>query len=833
MLKCKAQLVVIAVVVFIVAAARLHGQAPAIVDAAERRIAIEKLGVVGSALYVAAHPDDENTALLAYLAKGRKVRTAYLSLTRGDGGQNLIGTEQGDELAVIRTQELLAARRLDGAEQLFTRAVDFGYSKTPEETLRIWGKDAILADIVWVIRSFRPDVIISRFPANGDGGHGHHTASAILIEEAFRAAADPARFPEQLPLVGVWQAKRLVWNAWRRPGEQRSADAKPQVAIDLGGYDPVLGQSYTELAATVRSNHKSQGFGSAARRGPAPNYFEPVAGSPMAADLFEGVDLTWKRVANGESVGRLLAQAEAEYRDEDPAASVPALLKALAAIDALGNRDPLVPHKRAELLDVIRACAGLWLEAISAEPEAIPGSTLKVSVTAVHRSPLAAQLVRVELPFGAVAVLADKSLAGNEPATAEVTLTLPRELRYTQPYWLAGAPDGSTHAVPAQAMVGAASDLPALAARFVVRLGGQTLAYEVPVLYRSVDPVDGERYRDLAVVPAVTVNLEAPMLLFPSRAARTVRATARAHVAGAAATLELLAPDGWRVEPASTVLTFSKNGEEKALSLTVTPPAGETTTTLGVRVRTDRVEAAHALVRIEHAHIPPQILLPETTAKLVRVDVRAAGARVGYVMGTGDEIPAVLRQLGYEVTLLSDDQLDKDDLSRYGAIVTGARAYNTRERLAQAQPRLLDYVEKGGTLVVQYNNERGVVTDTLAPCALTLSRDRVTDEDALVTLLAAGHPLLTRPNTIGPRDFVGWVQERGLYYPSKWDAQLTPLLAMADPGEKPTQGALLVGSFGKGTYVYTGLAFFRQLPAGVPGAVRLFVNLLAGGAPRG
>jgi LmbE family N-acetylglucosaminyl deacetylase len=335
-------------------------------DAAERRIALEKLSVVGSALYVGAHPDDENTAVLAWLAKGRKVRAGYLSLTRGDGGQNLIGTEQGDTLGVIRTEELLAARRIDGAEQFFTRAVDFGYSKTPEETLRIWGHDVVLADVVWVIRSFRPDVIITRFPANGDGGHGHHTASAILAAEAFSAAADPKRFPEQLAYVKPWQAKRLLWNAWRRPGEERPPGAPPQLAVDLGTWDPLLGESYAELAAVSRSMHKSQGFGSSPRRGSVLNYFELVAGEPVSKDIFDGIDLSWKRVPGGEAVGGLLARAEAAYSDQDPAACVPALLETLAAMDRL-TPDPWVAVKRHEVLEVIAACTGLWMEAVAAE----------------------------------------------------------------------------------------------------------------------------------------------------------------------------------------------------------------------------------------------------------------------------------------------------------------------------------------------------------------------------------------------------------------------------------------------------------------------------------
>ena len=820
----------LAVVAVLIIAANAFAQPP-IEDSARCRIAMEKLAVVGSALYIGAHPDDENTAMLAWLAQGRKVRTAYLSLTRGDGGQNLIGTEQGDLLGVVRTEELLAARRIDGAEQFFTRAIDFGFSKNPEETLRFWGRDAVLSDIVWVIRSFRPDVIITRFPPNASGGHGHHTASAILAAEAFTAAADPKRFPDQLKYVAPWQAKRLMWNAWRRPGEGAPAGGPPEVTVDLGAYDPVLGESYSEIAAASRSMHKSQGFGSTPRRGTMPNTLQFVAGDPPKADLFDGIDLTWNRIPGGRAVGAILARAIAAYRGADPAASVPALLDALTALDRLAP-NPWVPVKREELLDEIAACSGLWLEAMSATATATPGGSVEVTAMALDRSRVPISLAGVTLPGGAAGGPV-RRLEPNVPETRVIAVKVAADAPYSQPYWLA-APHGiGLFTVTDQRLIGRPENPPAMTATFALRIGGRDLTYAVPVQHRWTDPVEGERLRDLAIVPAVTVNFAAPVLLVRDAAPLLLRAVARGNEAGAAAILRLTVPAGWRVAPESVPLEFKARGEERALRFTLTPPAGEGTGELAAALVIDHEEPARSLVEISHPHIPLQTLLPPAEVKLVRVNVALPVTRVGYVMGPGDELPEMLRQLGFEVVLLSDDDLESADLGSFGAIVTGVRAYNTRPALAQAEDRLLAYVRDGGTLVVQYNNSRGLVTDRIGPYPIKLSSERVTDETAPVTVLAPDSPLLTAPNAIDAADFNGWIQERGLYFAASWDPRYQAPLAMSDPGEKPLEGGLLFAGYGKGSFVETGLAFFRQLPAGVPGAIRLFVNLLAGGKPHG
>ncbi|HPC84134.1 MAG TPA: PIG-L family deacetylase [Thermoanaerobaculaceae bacterium] len=814
----------------VVAGASPSAGAGPLPHAGERRLALEKASVLGSVLYVAAHPDDENTAMLAYLARGRRLRTAYLSLTRGDGGQNLIGTEQGDALGAIRTQELLAARRVDGAEQFFTRAVDFGFSKTAEETLRIWGRDEILADVVWVIRSFRPDVIITRFPESGDGGHGHHTASAILAREAFEAAGDPRRFPEQLAHVAPWKPTRLLWNAWRQEGQPQSGAVR--LTVDLGTYDPLLGQAYTELAAIARTFHKSQGFGSSPRRGPVPNELELVAGTSAEKDLMEGVETSWRRLPGGEAVEAALARARAAYTDTAPHLAVPALLEAREALGLLAP-DPWIEVKRRELDALVQACAGLWLEARAAEPSVSPGSTLRVMATAINRSPLPLRLLRVAPSAGGVPLPADSALGANQPKLTELALAIPPDMPVTHPYWLAGVPRNGRHEVADPRLVGRPEAPPPLQVAFTIALGGSELELTVPVVHGATDPVNGERLRPVAIVPPVTATFTAPVHVFADSAPRPVRLRVRAHRADAVARLALRLPPGFTATPPALDVQFARLGEEKTVTFEVTAPASPTVGEIAAVVVGDSPTVARGAVFLDHPHIPPVLLLPPAVVRAVRVEATAGVRRIGYLPGAGDEVADVLRQLGLEVVTLDETSLDAPVLASLDAVVTGVRAANTREGLAAAMPALLRWVEGGGTLVMQYNTERGLDMRRFAPFPLRLSRDRVTDETAPVRFLVPEHPSLTTPNRLTGADFAGWVQERGLYFASEWDPAYTAPLGMADPGEKELAGALLVARHGKGTFVYTGLAFFRQLPAGNPGAIRLFLNLLGTGRKDG
>jgi LmbE family N-acetylglucosaminyl deacetylase len=802
-------------------------------NAAEIRLALAKLNVVGGVLYVAAHPDDENTAFLAWASREKLVDAGYLSMTRGDGGQNLIGTESGELMGLLRTQELLAARRLDGAKQFFSRAVDFGYSKGPEETLRIWGKEQVLADTVRVIRTFRPDVIVTRFPATGEGGHGHHTASAILAEEAFKAAGDPSRFPEQLDTLTPWQPKRLLWNVFRFGGDAPRKDVPGQITADLGAYNALLGRSYTEIAALSRSMHKSQGFGSAERRGTWLNDFKNIAGAPAEKDLFEGIDLSWKRIEGGEKIGLLLKGAEDSFDQRDPSAVVPTLVKAYALLNGRRGEgpkqmDPLLARKRRDIADAIRACLGLWIEAVASEPSAAPGASVKVATMILNRSSRPATLESVSVTY-AGAPGEGGALAPNVPLRREISLTFPGDIDTTQPYWLRERPGKGLFTVTDPSLIGLPENPPPLVARFTVRVDGVAIPFETSVVFRRTDPVKGEVYRPFVITPPVTATFDEKVYAFGTEKPKTVRVTLTSGAA-VSGVLRLKTEAGFSASPAEVPFAFTARGEEKPVAFTVTPPASAAAATVTAEAVVGGKVFSRGLVRVDYPHIPPQTLFPPAEAKVLRLEVKAPQAPVGYVMGSGDEVPEALRQMGYTVTLLSDDELENGDLSRYAAIVTGIRAYNTRPRLKQAQTRLLDYVEKGGTLVAQYNTTGNLVTEQLGPYPFKLSRDRVTVEEAPVRFVNPVSSLLTFPNRLTPTDFDGWVQERGLYFPGTWDPRYETVIETHDPGEGDKRGGLLFARHGKGAFVYTGYAFFRQLPAGIPGAYRLFVNLVSAGA---
>jgi LmbE family N-acetylglucosaminyl deacetylase len=839
------------------AAAPFGPERPA--PAGELLLKLRKLNVLGSVLYVAAHPDDENTAMIAAFAEGRLMRTAYLSVTRGDGGQNLIGSELGPALGLVRTHELLAARRIDGGEQMFTRAIDFGYSKTAAETFRVWGREEVLRDVVRAIRTFRPDVVLARFPENGDGGHGHHTASAILAREAFRAAGDATRFPEQIEEgLSAWRPRRLFWNGWRRDGKP----IEGSIPFEIGDYSPALGRSYTETAAESRSQHKSQGFGSSERRGRLANALILLEGDAVTSDPFEGIDTTWGRVPGGARVGQLLAEAERLFDAREPSRVLPKLLEAHSALRGLGA-DPWVEVKRRELLAAIRSASGLWLEAIAASPSATPGSAFRLNVTALVRAGAPANLARVVVPWGAGEGLpSGAELKLNEPVSGSASVPVPGDAEATQPHWLRARPSRGLYAAP-EPKDAIRPDGASLRVSFDVVMAGETLTYEEPVYFRRTDPVKGEEIRPFVVEPPVSVELEEGVLILPDHSPRVVKVTVRAaelpkdrsgpppltpsivasatgadgqageapppNVDGA---VRLSVPAGWRVEPAVRPFALAP-GAGATFEFTLRSPETPAVATIAAESATGGDSWSLTKRRIEYAHLPPLTYFERAEARAVHVDLARGRSRVGYVSGPGDEVPGVLRQMGYAVTLLSADDLLRGDLARFDAVVLGIRAANTRAELKDAMPRLFDWVEAGGTLVVQYNTSFEQVTDRLGPFPLKLGRDRVTDEESKVTLLAPEHPLLTTPNRIGPADFEGWVQERGLYFPATWDERYTPLLGMADPGEKELTGALLAARHGKGTYVYTGLSFFRQLPAGVPGAIRLFANLVSGGTPRG
>ncbi len=818
---------------------------------------------------IAAHPDDENTALLAYFARGRNLRTGYLSLTRGEGGQNLIGPEQGDLLGVIRTQELLAARKIDGAEQFFTSAIDFGFSKTAEETLAKWGREKILGDIVRVIRGFRPDVIVLRFSGTPRDGHGQHQASAILGKEAFQAAADPKRFPEQLQWVEAWRAARLVWNVFAfTPDQERAAEKlQNRVEVDAGEFDPVLGHSYGEIAGMSRSRHRSQGMGSPERRGSMKNYLVLVEGEPASHDVFDGIDVSWHRVPGGEQAGAILAQAAGSFEPRRPESTIPLLLEARKAL--AGIRDPIARSKLAEIDETIGLCAGLWLDANAARPYAAPGGSMQVTLTVLDRSHAPVKWIDAGLEGlpGLPRVEAQVALACNLPAVKTVAVPIPADFAYSQPYWLRAPRSGDTYTIEDPLLIGQAEGPAVLRVRFRLDVGSQEIELVRPVAYRYVDRVYGELTRPFEVAPAVSLKLPETAIVFPNAQARNIEISVKANTGKAAGQVRLEVPAGWKVSPAGREFQLSQAGEQAALVFQLTPPAaaseeppaqrslGRGSTSRDSlnpsgaatgRVRAtgemravavvDSKEISAAMVVIDYPHIPVQTVIPPAVSRLVRTDARTLAKNVGYMMGAGDEVPEALRQLECDVTLLTADDLARGDVTRFDAIVTGVRAYNVRADLRANQQRLLDYVKNGGTLVVQYNVLEGgfgggdpTLLSHIGPYPIRVGRERVSVEEAPVSFPDPRHPVLQRPNRITERDFEGWVQERGLYFASEWAPEYQELLESHDPGEQPLRGGTLYAKYGRGAYIFTAYSWFRQLPAGVTGAYRVFANFISAG----
>ncbi len=813
------------------AAALAEPRAPS--GSGETRRAIERLRTLGSVLMIAAHPDDENTALLAYFAKGRNLRTGYLSLTRGEGGQNLIGSEQGELMGLIRTQELLMARRIDGAEQFFTRVIDFGFTKTVDETLAKWGGEEALGDVVRVIRRFQPDVVVLRFSGTPRDGHGQHQASAMLGRQAFLAASDPARFPTQQ--LAPWKAKRLLYNmpGFTRQMQEEAAKTADKIELDVGEFDPLSGFSYGEIAGMSRSLHRSQAMGAPERKGSMRDFLRVIEGEPARDGPFDGIETTWNRVAGGEAVEEALAQAARSFDAARPQASVPALIEARRRMASL--KGPWPEAKLREADEAIAQAAGLALEAVAPRATFAPGASVELRATAIARARgVEASVVSVSIGTGRGE---GSALEYNKPATWTLRAAAPA--RYSQPFWLEKPLKGARYDIADPARIGAADDAPPWTAEFALKVAGQDLRVWRPVIHRYVEAARGELARMPVVAPPVAVEFAERALVFPSIDSREVTVQVRANRAGASGELAIEAPAGWSVAPASAKFALEDDGEVAALKFRVTPPAAASVASLAASAKIDGVIVRHGMRTIEYDHIPPRTVFPEAVAKVVRTGARVLARNVGYVMGAGDDVPRSLRQLGCEVTLLGADDLASGDLSRFDAIVTGVRAYNTRKDLRANQQRLFDWVSKGGTLVVQYNVPPGgfmggdpALLSKIGPYPLKTGSGRITVEEAAMRPLKPDHPLLQAPNRIEPADYEGWIQERGLYFASDFDPRYEAIWEMSDPGEKPQQGGTLYTRHGEGVYVFTPLAWFRQLPAGVPGAYRIFANILSAGKVR-
>ncbi|MBF6608319.1 MAG: PIG-L family deacetylase [Flavobacterium sp.] len=820
-------------VVFLIITYTTFAQQPTKPNAVEIYHNIQKLNFLGSVLYIAAHPDDENTRLISYMSNEIKARTAYLSLTRGDGGQNLIGTELGDLLGVIRTQELLEARKIDGGIQFFTRANDFGYSKNPDETLRLWDRDQVLSDIVYVIRKFRPDIIVNRFDHRSPGTtHGHHTSSAMLSKEAFDKSNLKTFLPEQFNLVTPWQPTRLFFNTshWFYGGKDKfdKADKSKLYRLPIGVYFPMTGKSNQEIASLSRSRHRSQGFGSTGTRGEDLDYLELIKGAAPATpdDLFEGIDTSWTRVTGGTEIGQVLTVVERDFDFKNPSASIPELLRAYNLIQSLED-----PHwkvvKTNEIKNIIAACAGLFLEAVAKEQDATPGTAIDIDIEAINRSNQPFVLESVSLLPGNREIVKKQMLGHNIAVNFSENLVLPNNLPYTQPYWLTEPAASGMYTVSDPKNIGLPDVIRNVKVRFNISILGHKLSFTNDVVYKYNDRVFGEVYRPFDIFPDVTLSISNKVVIFPTTVSQKVAVNVKALKDDLSGTIKLQLPSNWRTSPELIPFKIAKKDGVQIVTFEVTPPknAGEiiakATAQIGSRIF-DQEQ-----ITIDYPHITKQQVLKSAESKFIKLDIKTGGEKIAYIMGAGDEVNKSLSQMGYEVQTLEPWQISKEKLAEFDVVITGVRAYNTIQELADKQQLLLDFVHQGHTMIVQYNTAGDFVTTDFSPFPLEISRDRVTEEDAKVTFLEPDHKVLNFPNKITSADFQNWVQEQGLYYPDKWDPAFTPIISSHDRGEQPKKGALLIAKYGKGTYIYTGLSFFRELPQGVSGAFRLMANMIS------
>ena len=814
----------------------VSAQGPAKITSADIYLRLKKLNVLGTVLYVAAHPDDENSRLIAYMASERLYRTGYMSMTRGDGGQNLIGDEQGVDLGLIRTQEMLAARRVDGAEQFFSRAFDFGFSKSTQEALKTWDEQKILSDVVWVIRKFQPDVIITRFPPDSRAGHGHHSASAVLAHEAFTAAADPSQFPGQFKYgVKPWQAKRLLWNSFNFGGLNTTSE--DQMKIDVGGFNPILGKSYGELAAESRTNHKSQGAALTPARGESMDYFTLVAGDPAPHDPMEGVTTTWDRVPGGGKIAGMVDEVTRNFSLTAPEKSVPGLVAVYTAMLYLPD-GYWKTQKLKEVQQLIKDCSGLWMEAVVNSPYVAQGDPLPVTLVLNNR--LNADIVTVQIRVAASGTagiggraaefdtLWSHRLEGNKNFSFSKTILVPADEPVTQPYWLAEPMSPGHFNVSDQQLIGNPESAPAYEATFVLSVCGQGMVFMIPVQYKYTDAVKGERYEPLTVLPRYTARLDPALLLFTDKETKTFMAA----LTNRAITHHGIVPQDFTpVSDVRLTTTMPRDGIETGFHQWTAVPDGKT---MGVATAdlvyglNGRKDAALEQHTIAYDHIPRIDYFQPAMEKFVLTDLKTAGHRIGYIEGAGDKVPAALEQMGYEVVMLKERDIAGGNLGQFDAIIAGVRAYDVHPWLVARHDVLMQYVNQGGNLIVQYNRDAlGQVKSTIGPYPFAVGNLRVTDETAKVDFLLPEHKVLNVPNKITDKDFDGWIQERGIYFAGQTDTAYQAVLSMKDPGESELKGSLIVANYGKGTFVYTGLVFFRELPAGVPGAYRLMANIIA------
>ncbi|MCO5231066.1 MAG: PIG-L family deacetylase [Chitinophagales bacterium] len=792
---------------------------------------LQRLNTLGTVLYVAAHPDDENTRLLSWLVNEKKFRTAYVSLTRGDGGQNLLGTELGTSLGVIRTQELLAARKIDGAEQYFTRAYDFGFSKNPEETLEKWNKDSVLRDLVTLIRTIKPDVMICRFPHTGEGGHGHHTASAILARKAFQLAADPQyKLPSGLPF---WHVKSLFWNTFNFGSANTISES--QLKLEIGNFNPVLGKSYGEIASNSRSQHKSQGFGTASTRGELKEYFVQWYGDTVKNDLFENLNFSWSRIPRTQEIQSLVNQAIEKFQLARPNEVLPLLLKVKKKIDGLKmsrefnpEKDTWLKYKTDQLNQLIFQCAGIFATATVNTNELSYGDSVQIKVDGIQRSNLPVSIKNIILGNQIFSI--DSILTNNILNTFNYTITIPDNIPYSSPYWLDRDIKDNLFQPLKDRNGNQAYIYDDTLARIVLNIDGQDFQYDLPLNYRFVDPIRGEVYQQVVILPQITMQWSEPFSLHPNGDEGAVSLKVTAHSDMNKGHLLLKYPEDWNVQIVNGVeLPELNKGQTYDFVLNISNQ-GKTLSKdfLEASIEVDGQIFNQELTSIDYSHIPRQTILKPAHLALTSFPIITHFKRIGYLEGAGDMVAMSLKQLGYEIVQINEhnyNQLNWNDLE---AVVVGVRAYNTHKWLNDAYDKILEYVNSGGNLVVQYNtnNRLGPIIARMFPYDLEVTTSRVTVEEAPVTMLDKDSPILNYPNKITNEDFDAWIQERGIYFAGKRGDEWKSVIAMNDPNDTPKDGSLVYAPYGKGNIVYTGLSFFRELPSSVVGAFRLFVNLI-------
>lgn len=809
-----------------------YGQAPSKWNSCDIYTGIEKLNFLGSVLYMAAHPDDENTRLIAHLSNERKARTAYLSLTRGDGGQNLVGTELQELLGVLRTQELLMARSIDGGEQFFTRATDFGYSKHPDETLRIWNKDKVLSDVVRTIRRFRPDVIVNRFDHDSAGRtHGHHTSSAMLSYEAFDLSGDKNVNPEQLGSLETWSPRRLYFNtSWWFYGSKEKfakADKVGMLSVDVGTYYPCKGKSNTEIAAESRSMHKCQGFGSTGTRGSKQEFLKLLKGDmpTSTSDMFEGINTTWTRVGKGAAVGTKLEAILANYNFSNPGASI----KDLMQLRTLIKKTEDATWKAVKLRDldqIIQAAAGMYLEAKAGESTANPGDMVEIDIEYINRSDADITLNKVSILPNVLDTMMTSKMTPNEANLITKTIKIPEDTPYTSAYWLRKKGTLGMYQVDDTSVIGNPETKRALQVTFDMNIYGEMITITKDIIYKYNDPEKGEVYQPFEITPPVSVSVAKPVYLYTEVNTKAVKLTVLAHKENASGTLHLDLDNGWTADKTSIPFNIKQKGAFETFEFNITAPDEQSSVMIKPFLMLDGTKYQDELITVDYDHIPRQMVLMPSESKLVKIALTRSGQNIGYIMGAGDKIPEQLTEIGYTVEAISLDAFP-DNLKKYDAIISGIRAYNTLDDIKFYQDKLMDYVKEGGTYISQYTTTRRKKVDEIGPYPISISRERVSDELAEVRILKSEHPIFNYPNKITVKDFDNWIQERGLYFANEWDPNYEALLSANDVDEPPRNGGLIVAKYGEGYHIHTGYSWFRQLPAGVPGAFRIFTNMVS------